>query len=65
MSLEQAQYFYSVELNALQEQLNHSMNRAAQIREKAMRRNDVEAADKIGRLQEAIDVAQRRVVLLK
>lgn len=65
MSLEQAQYFYSVELNALQEQLNHSMNRAAQIREKAMRRNDVEAADKIGRLQKAIDVAQRRIVLLK
>ncbi len=65
MSLEQAQYFYSVELNALQEQLTHSMNRAAQIREKAMRRNDVEAAVKIGRLQKAIDVAQRRIVLLK
>ena len=65
MSLGQTQYFYSVELTALQEQLNHSLDRVARIREKAMKRNDVEAADKIGRLQKAIDVAQRRIVRLK
>lgn len=65
MSLGQTQYFYSIELTALQEQLSHSMDRAARIREKAMKRNDVEAANKIGRLQKALDVAQRRIVRLK
>ena len=65
MSLSQTQYFYSVELTALQEQLSHSLDRVARIREKAMKRNDVEAADQIGRLQRVIDVAQRRIVRLK
>ena len=65
MSLGQTQYFYSVELTALQEQLSHSMDRVARIREKAMKRNDVEAADQIGRLQKVIDVAQRRIIRLK
>ena len=65
MSLGQAQYFYSVELTALQEQLNHSMDRIVRIREKAMKRNDVKAADQIGRLQRIIDVAQRRIISLK
>jgi hypothetical protein len=65
MSLGQTQYFYSVELAALQEQLSHSMDRAARIREKALKRNDVDAVDQIGRLQKVIDVAQRRIVRLK
>jgi hypothetical protein len=65
MSLGQTQYFYNVELAALREQLGHSMDRVARIREKAIKRNDIEAATQIGRLQKAIDVAQRRIVRIK
>ena len=65
MSLGQTPYFYSVELTALEEQLSHSMDRVVRIREKAMKRNDVAAADQISRLQRVIDVAQRRIIRLK
>jgi hypothetical protein len=65
MSLGQAQYFYTVELTALEEHLTHSMDRVARLREKAMKRNDFTAADQINQLQMAIDVAQRHIVSLK
>jgi hypothetical protein len=65
MSLGQTQYFYTVELTALQEHLTHSMERVARLRDKALKRNDVKAADQIIRLQRAIDVAQQRIVRLK
>jgi predicted nucleic acid-binding Zn-ribbon protein len=65
MSLGQTQYFYTVELTALEENLSHSMDRVARLREKAMKRQDFKAADQINQLQRAIDVAQRRVVRLK
>jgi hypothetical protein len=65
MSVGQAQYFYTVELSAIEEQLGRSMDRVAQLREKAMKRNDVTAADKISQLQRVIHVAQRRVVRFK
>jgi hypothetical protein len=61
MSLVQPQYFYSVELRAIEEQLNDSMDRVDLLREKAMKRNDVGAANQIGQLQRVIDVAKRRV----
>jgi hypothetical protein len=65
MSLGQTQYFYTVELSALQEHLNHSLDRVARLRDKAMKRNDVKAAAQINRLQRVIDVAQQRIVRLK
>ena len=65
MALGQAQYLYTVELIALQEHLSHSMDRIARMREKAIKRNDFEAADQINHLQRVIDVAQRRTVRLK
>ena len=65
MALAQAQYFYTVELTALEENLNHSMDRIARLREKAIKRNDLRAADKISQLQRTITVAQRRVTRLK
>ena len=65
MSLGPTQYFYTVELTALEEHLTHSMDRVARLREKAMKRNDLAAADQISQLQMAIDVAQRQVVSLK
>jgi len=65
MSHGQAQYFYTVELTALEEQLSYSMDRVARLREKAMKRNDLKAADQIKQLQRVITVAQRRVVRLK
>lgn len=65
MSLDQAQYFYTVELRAIEEQLRASMGRVDLLREKAIRRNDVTAANRIGQIQRVIDVAQRRVGRLK
>jgi predicted nucleic acid-binding Zn-ribbon protein len=65
MSLGQTQYFYTVELAALEENLSHSMDRITRLREKAMKRKDLRAADQINQLQRTIDVAQRRVVRLK
>ena len=65
MALDQAQYFYTVELIALEEQLNHSIDRAARMREKAMKRQDFQAANQIGQLQRAMNLAQRRVGKLK
>jgi hypothetical protein len=65
MSLGPTQYFYNVELSAIEEQLSHSMARVALLREKALKRNDVTAADQIDQLQRDIDVAQRRIVRLK
>ena len=38
MALAQTQYFYTVELNALAEQLSSSMDRVARLHEKAMKR---------------------------
>jgi hypothetical protein len=65
MALGQAQYFYTVELSALEEHVTHSMERVARMRDKALRRNDVKAADEIGQLQQVIDAVQHRIALLK
>jgi hypothetical protein len=65
MSLGQAQYFYTVELSALEQQVSHSMDRVARMRDKAIKRNDVKAADQINRLQRVIEVAQRRIARMK
>jgi hypothetical protein len=65
MALGHAQYFYTVELTALEENLSHSMDRVARLREKAIKRNDLRAADQINRVQRTITVAQRRVTRLK
>jgi hypothetical protein len=65
MALGQTQYFYTVELSALEENLSHSMDRVARLREKAIKRNDLQAADQINQLQRTITVAQRRVTRLK
>jgi hypothetical protein len=65
MALGQSPYFYTVELTALEENLGHSMDRVALLREKAMRRNDTQAADQISKLQRVIGVVQRRIARLK
>jgi hypothetical protein len=65
MALGQTQYFYTVELNALEENLSHSMDRVARMRAKAEKRNDVEAAGQINKLQRVIDMVQRRVARMK
>jgi hypothetical protein len=65
MSLSPPQYFYTIELQAIEEQLIRSMHRVDLLREKAMKRNDVQAADQIGHLRRVIHVAQRRVDRLK
>jgi hypothetical protein len=65
MAFDRTQYFYTVELNALEEHLSHSMDRVARMREKAMKRNDVRAADQINQLQRVINLVQRRIVRLK
>jgi hypothetical protein len=65
MSIGQTQYFYTVELAALEENLSHSMERVLRLREKAMKRNDLKAADQISQLQRSLDVARRRVTRLK
>jgi hypothetical protein len=61
----QTQYFYTVELIALEEHLSHSMDRVALLREKAIKRNDLSAADQIDRLQKVINVVQRRIKRLQ
>jgi len=61
----QTQYFYTVELIALEEHLSRSMDRVALLRDKALRRNDHEAADQITKLQRVINVVQRRISRLK
>jgi hypothetical protein len=65
MAFGPAQYFYTVELTALEENLSHSMDRVARLREKAIKRNDLRTADQINQLQRTIIVAQRRVTRLK
>jgi hypothetical protein len=65
MSLSQTQYFYTVELSALEEHLSRSMDRVARLHEKAIKRNDLKAADQISHLQRSINVAQRRITRLK
>jgi hypothetical protein len=65
MALGQAQYFYTVELGALEEQLGNSLDRVARLREKAMKRDDFQTANQIGKLQRVMDVVQRRVARLK
>jgi hypothetical protein len=57
----QTQYFYTVELIALEEHLSHSMDRVALLREKAIKRNDFGAADQITRLERVINMVQRRI----
>ena len=59
------QYFYTVELIALEEHLSHSMDRVALLREKAIKRQDFQAADQISQLENVINVVQRRIKLLK
>ena len=41
MASGQVQYFYTVELSALEEQIGKSMVRVAGLREKAMKRSDL------------------------
>jgi DNA mismatch repair ATPase MutS len=65
MAVGHAQYFYTVELSALEENMGHSMDRVARLREKAMRRNDTQAADQINKLQRVIGVVQQRIARLK
>lgn len=65
MALIQSSYFYTVELSALKEQLDHSLGRVAQLRDKAMKRNDYQTADQINKLQRAINTVQQRVDRLK
>jgi len=65
MSLGQTQYFYNVELSALEENLSHSMDRIARMREKAMKRNDVTAANQIHKLQRVMVLVQDRIARLK
>jgi hypothetical protein len=65
MSPSQTQYFYTVELTALEEQLSRSLDRVARLREKAVKRNDTRAADQSNLLQRLINVAQRHIVRLK
>ena len=52
-------------VRCLEEHLSHSMDRVARMREKAMKRNDVRAADQINQLQRVINLVQRRIVRLK
>ena len=65
MALGQTQYFYTVELSALEEHLNHSIDRIVRLREKAIKRSDFKAAVQITRLQKSINVAQGRISRLK
>lgn len=65
MSPSQTQYLYSVELAALEEHLGRSIDRVARLREKAMKRNDLQAARQINQLQRAMNVAHRRILRLK
>lgn len=65
MALGQTQYFYTVELSALEEHLNHSIDKIVRLREKAIKRSDFKAADQITRLQKSINVAQGRITRLK
>jgi len=65
MALGQSTYFYNVELSALEENLGLSIDRVARLREKAIRRNDTQTADQIGKLQRVIGVVQQRIARLK
>jgi hypothetical protein len=65
MATGQTQYFYTVELNALEEQLSHSIDRVARLREKAIKRQDLEAAAQANRLQRGINLVQHRIARLK
>jgi len=65
MSLGPTQYFYTVELTALEEQLSHSLERVGRLREKAIKRNDTQAADQINKLQRVINLVQQRIARLK
>jgi hypothetical protein len=58
-------YFYNVELTALEDHLSQSIDRVARLHEKAIKRNDTQAADRIGKLQRVIGVAQQRIVRMK
>ncbi|MGA1982272.1 MAG: hypothetical protein ABSG84_07350 [Acidobacteriaceae bacterium] len=65
MALGQAQYFYTVELSALEENLSHSIARIASLREKAIKRSDLRAADEINKIERVIDVVKRRITRMK
>jgi DNA mismatch repair ATPase MutS len=65
MALTQTQYFYTVELNALEEHLTNSMDRVARLREKAMKRQDLKAAAQANQLQRGIKLVQHRIARLK
>lgn len=65
MSLGQTQYVYTVELAALEQNLTHSMDRVLRLHEKAMKRNDLRAAEEIDQLQRSLNTAQRQITRLK
>jgi hypothetical protein len=61
----QTQYFYTVELIALEEHLSHSADRIALLREKAIKRKDLGAVGQIGQLEKVIHLVQHRIKRLK
>jgi hypothetical protein len=65
MASGQMQYFYTVELGALEEQIKHSMDRVTRLRDKAVKRRDSGAAVQIGKIERVIDVVQRRIARMK
>jgi hypothetical protein len=65
MAQGQMGYFYTVELSALEEQLSRAVARVARLREKAIKRSDFNAADKISHIQRVFDIAQRRITRMK
>ncbi len=65
MAHAQTQYFYTVEVNALEEQLSHSLDRVARLREKAIKRQDFAAAARVSQLQKVMHLAQHRIARLK
>jgi hypothetical protein len=45
--------------------MSHSTDRISRLREKAMKRNDLTAAEQISKLQRVIDLVQRRIARLQ
>lgn len=58
-------FFYTVELTALEEHLTNSMDRVTRLREKAVKRHDLQTADQINQLLQTISTAQNQLVQLK
>jgi hypothetical protein len=61
----QAQYYLSVELIALEQHLDHSLNRVSALRDTALKLNDRRSVDRIGKLQKVIGAVQTHLTRLK